>query len=264
MLFTHGPSARAARAPGPRRRAPRSCKPPAGRPWRICRAPGRSTPISGFILLGDWLETKLGRRLDVAASEVFASLGVRTLAYRPIGDLRGDVGSGIAGPVAAAGAAIAATERCSVRGRVVVGEVHDLNAYAMGGVAGHAGLFGDAQGVATVAHALLRRLPRLGLAAGARPLVDREVLRRFWRPAGVPGSTWRLGWDGPSPSGRSRATASAAPPSGTWPSPAAHSGSTPSARCSCWCCRTGCTRPCARTRTSASCGGPSTTPPSRR
>ena len=28
-----------------------------------------------------------------------------------------------------------------------------------------------------------------------------EVLREFWQPAGIPGSTWRLGWDGPAPSG---------------------------------------------------------------
>jgi serine-type D-Ala-D-Ala carboxypeptidase len=34
--------------------------------------------------------------------------------------------------------------------------------------------------------------------AGRRPLVDREVIRSFWSPSGVPGSTWRLGWDGPA------------------------------------------------------------------
>ena len=49
---------------------------------------------------------------------------------------------------------MAATQRCPVRGRVLVGEVDDLNAYALGGVAGHAGLFGTATAVATVAHAL--------------------------------------------------------------------------------------------------------------
>jgi serine-type D-Ala-D-Ala carboxypeptidase len=151
----------------------------------------------GFILLGDWLERRLGRRLDQAASEVFSSLGITALGYRPIGDL----GSGIAGGTAADGRPIAATERCPVRGRVVIGEVHDLNAYAMGGVAGHAGLFGDAESVATVAHALCAAYRGSALMAGARPLVERDVLRRFWTPAGVPGSTWRLGWDGPAPSG---------------------------------------------------------------
>jgi serine-type D-Ala-D-Ala carboxypeptidase len=152
----------------------------------------------GFILLGDWLERRLGQRLDRAASDVFASLGVTSLAYRPVGAL----GSGIARTGSDThGPPIAATERCPVRGRVVVGEVHDLNAYAMGGVAGHAGLFGDAEGVATVAHALCAAYRGSALAPGGRPLVEREILRRFWTPAGVPGSTWRLGWDGPAASG---------------------------------------------------------------
>jgi CubicO group peptidase (beta-lactamase class C family) len=39
-------------------------------------------------------------------------------------------------------AACAATERCPWRGRVLPGEVHDENAFALGGAAGHAGLFG--------------------------------------------------------------------------------------------------------------------------
>jgi CubicO group peptidase (beta-lactamase class C family) len=150
----------------------------------------------GFILLGDWLERHLGRRLDHAANDVFAPLGLTSLTYRPIVAN----GSGIASS-AAEPPVVAATERCPVRGRVVVGEVHDLNAYAMGGVAGHAGLFGTAADVGTLAHALCAAYRGAPLQAGTRPLVARDVLRRFWSPAGVPGSTWRLGWDGPSPSG---------------------------------------------------------------
>jgi CubicO group peptidase (beta-lactamase class C family) len=50
----------------------------------------------------------------------------------------------------------AATERCTWRGRVMRGEVHDENAYALGGVAGHAGLFGTVDGVLDAALALLR------------------------------------------------------------------------------------------------------------
>jgi CubicO group peptidase (beta-lactamase class C family) len=52
--------------------------------------------------------------------------------------------------------ASAATEQCAWRGRVVRGEVHDENAYALGGAAGHAGLFGTVDGVLTYAHTLLR------------------------------------------------------------------------------------------------------------
>ena len=48
-----------------------------------------------------------------------------------------------------------ATERCAWRGRVLKGEVHDENAAALGGAAGHAGLFGTVAGVLDFAHGLL-------------------------------------------------------------------------------------------------------------
>ena len=50
----------------------------------------------------------------------------------------------------------AATERCTWRGRVMRGEVHDENAFALGGAAGHAGLFGTADGVLDAAQRLLQ------------------------------------------------------------------------------------------------------------
>ena len=49
----------------------------------------------------------------------------------------------------------AATERCTWRGRVMRGEVHDENAFALGGVSGHAGLFGTIDGVLDAAHDML-------------------------------------------------------------------------------------------------------------
>ncbi len=49
----------------------------------------------------------------------------------------------------------AATERCTWRGRVIRGEVHDENAFALGGAAGHAGLFGTIDGVLDFALRLL-------------------------------------------------------------------------------------------------------------
>ncbi|OYU14291.1 MAG: esterase [Alphaproteobacteria bacterium PA4] len=49
-----------------------------------------------------------------------------------------------------------ATEVCQWRGRLLQGEVHDENAHALGGAAGHAGLFGTVDGVLDFAHALLR------------------------------------------------------------------------------------------------------------
>ncbi len=49
----------------------------------------------------------------------------------------------------------AATERCMWRGRVLRGEVHDENAFALGGAAGHAGLFGTVDGVLDAAQRML-------------------------------------------------------------------------------------------------------------
>jgi CubicO group peptidase (beta-lactamase class C family) len=153
----------------------------------------------GFILLGDLLERRLADRLDhLAAARLGPPFGSPALDFRPIEPhTRSDSDDHSSDSVLD----LAATERCPVRRRVLRGEVHDLNAYAMGGVAGHAGLFGTVDGVAAVAHALLAAYRGAGLTAGARPLVDPEVLRLFWTPAGIPGSQWRLGWDGPSPQG---------------------------------------------------------------
>lgn len=133
----------------------------------------------GFILLGDRLEEALGNRLDVLADELFSPLRLPTLRF---GAAAGD-------------RPIAPTQRSEARG-LVEGEVDDLNAVAMEGVAGHAGLFGDAADVAAVAHALCAAWRDEGAA-----LVPGPVLREFWTRAGVPGSTWRLGWDGPAPTG---------------------------------------------------------------
>jgi CubicO group peptidase (beta-lactamase class C family) len=144
----------------------------------------------GFILLGALVEQVLGARLDVLAAQLlFAPLGLASLRFVPL-------------PRSAAAEAVpvAPTERCPVRGRLVVGEVHDLNAHAMGGVAGHAGLFGNAGDVLRLASALCAAYHGRG-QDDAPPLVEAGLLREFWRPALVPGSTWRLGWDGPAATG---------------------------------------------------------------
>ncbi|HEX2656856.1 MAG TPA: serine hydrolase domain-containing protein [Polyangia bacterium] len=133
----------------------------------------------GFILLGWLLERLGGARLDQQARRsIFEPLGLTATTFTP------EVGA----------APIAATEVCAVRERTVVGEVHDLNAFALEGVAGHAGLFSTAGELAAVARAL--RAAWHGDAGAS--LVERDVIREFWRPAGVPESNWRLGWDGPA------------------------------------------------------------------
>lgn len=147
----------------------------------------------GFILLGALVEQAMGGRLDVLAERLlFRPLGLSSLGFvdllasAPVAQFRGHD--------------VAPTERCPMRGRLVLGEVHDLNAFAMGGIAGHAGLFGGARELLHLAFALCAAFHGRGVG-GAAPFVRPEVLREFWQPAGIPGSTWRLGWDGPSVAG---------------------------------------------------------------
>jgi CubicO group peptidase (beta-lactamase class C family) len=163
-------------------------------------APGTRSVYSdlGFILLGWLLERLSGARLDLLfAREIAAPLGLAATAYLTLTD------ADAAARARRLGAqTIAATQDCPERRRVLLGEVDDLNAMAMGGVAGHAGLFSTAGDLSALA-ATLCRIWR-GDTAGA--IVDRDVLRLFWSPAGVPESTWRLGWDGPAPSGSQAGT----------------------------------------------------------
>jgi CubicO group peptidase (beta-lactamase class C family) len=98
----------------------------------------------------------------------------------------------VAAGAAARPAPVAATEQCARRG-LVVGEVHDENCHAAGGVTGHAGVFGQAGDVGRFADAVVRAWH------GARDAVFApEVVRGFCRRAGPAGSTRALGWDTPS------------------------------------------------------------------
>lgn len=151
--------------------------------------PGRRALYSdlNFLLLQAILEG-LGRApLDVRfACEVARPLGISELFFVDL-----------VRPGARARAlrrhAFAATEACPWRLRTLIAEVHDDNAWVMGGVAGHAGLFGTAAGVATLA--------REWIAAwhGGGRLFSREMVRRFCARSRLAGSTRALGFDTPSP-----------------------------------------------------------------
>lgn len=78
------------------------------------------------------------------------------------------------------------------RGRRLMGEVHDHYAAALGGVAGHAGLFGTASAVGAFARAMLRALR--GDHTGAA-LWPPELVSRFTTRSLVAGSSRALGWD---------------------------------------------------------------------
>jgi len=84
----------------------------------------------------------------------------------------------------------APTEQDSWRGRLLTGEVHDGNAWALAGVAGHAGLFGTAAAVGAYARHLLQVL------SGRTGAVARDTLLTFiTRRHDVPESSRALGWD---------------------------------------------------------------------
>ncbi len=83
----------------------------------------------------------------------------------------------------------APTEVDPWRGRLLVGEVHDENTWALGGAAGHAGLFGTAAAVGAFARAVLRTI------AGEPIVASPETMRTFISKTDVPGSSRALGWD---------------------------------------------------------------------
>ena len=146
----------------------------------------------GFMLLGQLIEVVTRMPLDRFCHErIFRPLGLRSTSFIDLSALR-------TRRLAAVPEMIAPTERCPWRKRVLCGEVHDDNAYAMGGVAGHAGLFASAPEV----HALADRLRACW--RGEDDFVPPELVREFWRRDGLAaGSTWALGWDTPSPEGSS-------------------------------------------------------------
>ena len=150
----------------------------------------------GAIVLGEVIERIDGDRLDrLAARRIFAPLGMHSTRFRPPGSWLSRV---------------APTEYDTAwRKRIVRGEVHDEKAAWLGGVAGHAGLFGSAEDLVRFGEWLLSetkgrkdgktdrpdRSPPSVLPS-FRPSVVREFVRRQHL---VPGSSRALGWDTPSP-----------------------------------------------------------------
>jgi len=96
----------------------------------------------GFMLLGKLIELSARDTLDAYCTrEIFEPLGMTRTAFRPPEAWRGNC---------------AATEEDPWRGRMLVGEVHDENAAAVGGVSGQAGVFSTAEDIARFCRSLLR------------------------------------------------------------------------------------------------------------
>jgi CubicO group peptidase (beta-lactamase class C family) len=114
--------------------------------------------------------------------------------------------------------AIAAGQLCPWRHKLLKGEVDDENAYCLGGVAGHAGLFGTAMAV----HKVIAALWAVFTGAAANDLFSTDTARLFMTPP--PDGGRPLGFDIPTGENRHAVVYSPAPPSGTSDSPVCHSG----------------------------------------
>ena len=129
----------------------------------------------GFILLGFIVEDAGGASFETQAMDLLEPITSAPLMFNPPNAVRSQ---------------IAPTENDPWRGRKLVGEVHDENCWALGGAAGHAGLFGTAQAVGDFARAVLG-----GLTGTDTRLARTDTLRLFITRAGTTTGSRALGWD---------------------------------------------------------------------
>jgi serine-type D-Ala-D-Ala carboxypeptidase len=149
--------------------------------------PGSQTLYSdlGFMVL-EWIfEATIGEGLDTwIQRNIYQPLDLTRIRFRPI------TPSGVSEP-----RSYAATENCPWRKKILRGEVHDENAYAVGGVSGQAGLFGTALEI----FLLLRALKKAYDQPNKESLFDGALVRTFWEKQDLPAGTTRtLGFDTPA------------------------------------------------------------------
>jgi beta-N-acetylhexosaminidase len=154
----------------------------------VVQAPLVCTPATqsvysdlGFILLGEIIARLTGRALDQLARErIFEPLGMHSTAFNPPEGWH---------------ERIAPTEHdAEFRRRLLRGEVHDENAWVMGGVAGHAGMFSTAADLAAFCQMLLNG----GIYAHQRVL-RRATIAQFTSASALTANTRALGWNVPTP-----------------------------------------------------------------
>ncbi len=131
----------------------------------------------GFIILGLALERIAGEPLErFCQREIFGPLGMAHTCFCP--------------PVSCRAAIPPTEDDRAFRGRVIQGEVHDENAWVMGGVAGHAGVFSTAHDVARFAAAML---------SGGHSILRPDTVELFTSAVEIGGTRHALGWDVPTP-----------------------------------------------------------------
>jgi beta-N-acetylhexosaminidase len=154
----------------------------------LVHEPGTKVEYSdlGFILLGDIVQHLTGIPLDeYARQHIFSPLGMNASQFNPPRKLW---------------PTIAPTENdLEFRKRLMQGEVHDENAWALGGVSGHAGLFSAAGDTAIFAQMILN-----GGIYAHRRILTRATIQQFTTRQAIGDTARTLGWDAvtqPSSSG---------------------------------------------------------------
>ena len=163
-----------------------------------------------FIILGLALERLAEETIDrFCQREIFGPLAMTRTTFSPPAEIRNQIpptadetepeagasapeGSSCARetPATTSASAGSQTAGSTFRNRIIQGEVQDENAFVLGGVAAHAGLFSTAEDLARFAHAMLN---------GDHPILRAETVALFTRREAVPTGTSRaLGWDTPS------------------------------------------------------------------
>ncbi len=137
----------------------------------------------GIILLAEIIQRLTGKNLnELTREDIFGPLGMNHSMYLPPKSLWSK---------------IAPTEiDNNLRHRLIQGEVHDENAYAIGGVSGHAGLFSTAPDLAAFCQMELN-----GGVYGHQRIVRRTTIAQFTVPQELSGKTRTLGWAVPGEGG---------------------------------------------------------------
>ena len=145
----------------------------------LVSTPGESCCYSdlGFILLGFIIEKIHGTNLAQLAEE---------LLYKPL-----DLSEDLFYPALSTrnNPEYVSTERCPWTRKMLCGKVHDDNCRAMGGVAGHAGLFGTLYGALSMCEHFLDQWQ----GRGQHPSYSNKSLQRILKP--IENSGWTLGFD---------------------------------------------------------------------
>jgi serine-type D-Ala-D-Ala carboxypeptidase len=150
-------------------------------------SPGEENIYSdlGYILLGNIVEEKSGKRLDEYwQQKVIDPLFLQNELIFPQDNLPNNI-------------SFAPTGYCSITKKILSGVVHDDNCRILGGISGHAGLFGTAEGILSICENILLGYHNLS----KNRFFNNDNLKIVLKKKG--NSSWTLGFDTPSPTNSS-------------------------------------------------------------